>query len=101
MTANPGYWQSYYSGDAQEVQLLRTYSYSDRIRYYWTDPKIAAALETLLSNLKSNPAPETLISQAFTGLEFGQISNAPAALIEHHVQRCVGRYFDAAGSGNA
>jgi len=101
MTADPGYWQSYYSGDAREVQLLRTYSYSDRIRYYWTDPKIAAALEALIINLKSNSPPETLISQAFTGLEFGHMSNDPAALIEHHVQRCIGRYFDAAGSGNA
>lgn len=99
MTANPGYWQSYYSGNAREVELLRTYSYSDRIRYYWTDPKIAAVLETLLNNLKSNRAPETLISQAFTGLEFGDMSNDPLVLIERHVQRCVGRYFDAAGLG--
>lgn len=99
MTVNPGYWQSYYSGSEQEVQLLRTYSYSDRIRYYWTNPEIASALETLLDNLKSKPAPETLISQAFMGLEFGGMSNDPVALIERHVQRCVGRYFDAAGSG--
>ena len=101
MRANPGYWQNYYSGSPEEVRLLRTYSYSDRIRYYWTDPKIAAALEALLNNLTSNRAPETLISQAFMGLEFGDMSNDPAALIERHVQRCVGRYFDAAGLKSA
>jgi len=97
MTQSPGNWQSYYNGTAAEQKLLRTYSYSDRIRYYWTDPKIAAALNSLCGNLKSNPAPESLISQAFTGLEFGEMTNDPGALIEHHVQRCVARYFDAAG----
>jgi len=97
MTANPGYWQSYYNGNAKELQLLRTYSYSDRIRYYWTDPEIAKALSTLINTLKSNPAPETIVSQVFTGLEFGDMSNDPATLIEHHIQRCVARYFDAAG----
>lgn len=97
MNANPGYWQCYYSGTQEEMKILRTYSYSDRIRYYWTDPKIAAALGEMLDVLKSNSAPETLTSQAFMGLEFGEMPNDPNALIEQHVQRCVGRYFEAAG----
>ncbi|KIN70543.1 Tagatose-6-phosphate kinase [Sulfitobacter noctilucae] len=97
MTANPGYWQSYYTGTEEELRILRTYSYSDRIRYYWTDPTIASALERLLAVLKENPAPETLTSQSFMGLEFGEMPKEPDHLIAHHVQRCVARYFKAAG----
>lgn len=97
MKANPGHWKDYYSGTDEELEILRSYSYSDRIRYYWTDPKVIEALGALIGALKSTPIPEPLISQAFTGLEFGEISTDPNALIEQHVQRCLGRYFKAAG----
>ncbi|KIN64230.1 D-tagatose-bisphosphate aldolase, class II, non-catalytic subunit [Sulfitobacter noctilucicola] len=97
MDDNPGYWRNYYSGTDAELSILRTYSYSDRIRYYWTDPKIATALNGLISGLKEHGMPETLVSQAFMGLEFGNMPTDPDALIESHIQRCVGRYFEAAG----
>lgn len=97
MTANPEYWKDYYSGSEDEIRVLRTYSYSDRIRYYWTDPQVASALKTLDATLDSRQIPETLISQAFMGLEFGEIPQDHNTLIEHHIQRCVRRYFDAAG----
>ena len=94
MDTNPDYWQSYYSGTDAELQILRTYS--ARIRYYWTDPKIDAALTQMIDALTTT-VPETLISQAFMGFDFGDMPSDPDALIDRHVQRCVGRYFDAAG----
>ena len=97
MTAHPGYWQGYYSGTEQEQEILRTYSYSDRIRYYWSDEKVAAALSDLITGMRTNPLPQTLVSQAFMGLEFGEIPTGPDHLIAQHIQRCVGRYFEAAG----
>lgn len=97
MDANPEYWENYYAGPEDVVRLLRSYSYSDRIRYYWANPAIAESLERLLENLSENPAPETVISQAFPGLEFGEISTNPYVLIEQNVHRCVERYFRAAG----
>ncbi|MEP0208966.1 MAG: class II D-tagatose-bisphosphate aldolase, non-catalytic subunit [Paracoccaceae bacterium] len=97
MNANPDNWQSYYSGTEQELNILKTYSYSDRIRYYWTDEKIAAALDGLIVSLKAKPIPQPLMSQAFMGLEFGEIPTCPDTLIEGHIQRCVRRYFEAAG----
>lgn len=97
MTANPGYWQSYYGGSTKELKLLRTYSYSDRIRYYWTDPDVTTATERLISNLQAHVLPETVVAQSFMGLEFGKIPSTPSALIEGHVQRCIARYFLAAG----
>lgn len=97
MTQNPGYWQDYYSGTDAQVERLKTYSYSDRIRYYWTNPRIASALDALLNSLSEEPLAETLVSQEFMGLEFGEISTDASHLLETHIQRCVERYFTAAG----
>lgn len=97
MRDNPGYWTDYYSGSAQELRIHRTYSYSDRIRYYWTDPKVSVAMYALLDSLSGTKLPETLVSQAFMGLEFGEISADCLSLIEQHVQRCIRRYFKASG----
>jgi len=97
MKTQPDQWSGYYSGTNQEVELLKVFSYSDRIRYYWNDQKVAAALKQLLASLGSVQLPETVISQTFMGLEFGSMSKDPKDLIKGHVQRCVGRYFEAAG----
>ena len=97
MTANPDYWKDYYNGTADELETLKIFSYSDRIRYYWANDKVSAAVDRLVGSLSSNTLPETLLSQSFMGLEFGDMSNDPNELIEQHVQRCVGRYFEAAG----
>ena len=97
MDENPGYWQDYYSGSDAELATLRTYSYSDRIRYYWADTDISAALTQLIENLQGIDLPETIVSQAFMGLEFGAMPKTPTDLINVQVQRCVQRYFAAAG----
>lgn len=97
MDENPGYWQDYYSGTDTELAILRTYSYSDRIRYYWADAKVSAALTQLIDNLQNSDFPETIVSQAFMGLEFGDMPKNPTDLIDVQVQRCVQRYFSAAG----
>lgn len=97
MTQEPGYWADYYSGPEEELRILRTYSYSDRIRYYWTDPEISKSLDLLIENLSNADLPETVVSQAFMGLDFGDMPMSPTDLITLHIQRCVARYFDAAG----
>jgi D-tagatose-1,6-bisphosphate aldolase subunit GatZ/KbaZ len=63
MMASPGHWQGHYHGDAAHLRLQRHYSYSDRIRYYWPDPKVQAAVAGLLGRLERIDLPETLISQ--------------------------------------
>ena len=97
MTDAPGNWQSYYGGSDAEIARLRIYSYGDRIRYYWADKAVSAALSRLLSNLSTEVLPETLVSQSFMGLEFGDIPTNAAALMEDHINRCVSRYFEASG----
>ena len=47
MLAEPGHWQRYYGGTPSEQRLLRHFSYSDRIRYYWPAPEARAAVAEL------------------------------------------------------
>ena len=63
MLGDPRHWQSHYPGIAEEQHLQRHYSYSDRIRYYWPNPKAAASIERLFARLGDRDIPETLISQ--------------------------------------
>ena len=97
MDINPGNWNAYYTGSKAEIDQMRVYSYSDRIRYYWADPAVARALAKLLANLAGIAIPETLVSQSFMGLEFGDIPTDAEKLLERHVNRCVSRYYEAAG----
>lgn len=97
MTKDPGYWVNYYNGSDKELRILRTYSYSDRIRYYWTDLEISKSLNMLIANLEQVNLPESIVSQAFMGLDFGEVPETPLALIELHIQRCISRYFKATG----
>ncbi|MEW9304833.1 D-tagatose-bisphosphate aldolase, class II, non-catalytic subunit [Labrys neptuniae] len=72
MLAEPGYWQRYYQGDAASQHVLRHYSYSDRIRYYWPHPVAAAAVARLSQALAGRALPPTLVHQfvaAVTGHE--------------------------------
>jgi D-tagatose-1,6-bisphosphate aldolase subunit GatZ/KbaZ len=60
MLQRPGYWEKHYHGSAEEQSLKRKYSLSDRIRYYWTDPRVQAALRELMKNLGGKPLPLSL-----------------------------------------
>ena len=51
----------------------------------------------LLKNLQDMSLPETLVSQAFMGLEFGEIPPSANHLVQNHINRCVSRYFAASG----
>ncbi len=63
MLEDPRYWKNYYTGSPLEQALKRKFSLSDRIRYYWSNPSIQVALETLLSNLKGKTIPIGLLKQ--------------------------------------
>ncbi len=63
MLATPQYWSGHYHGSAPQQRLMRHYSYSDRIRYYWPMPDAEAAVGRLLARLAGAPLPAMLISQ--------------------------------------
>ncbi len=104
MLAQPKHWQTHYPGTPAQQRLLRHYSYSDRIRYYWPAPEARAATEALMARLHGVCIPETLISQYLPRLHERVLTReiAPEArtlLIE--AVRCVLRDYAGAASASA
>ncbi|NKL75676.1 D-tagatose-bisphosphate aldolase, class II, non-catalytic subunit [Rhizobium leguminosarum] len=62
MVEQPASWAGHYGGSPDEERLQRHFSYSDRIRYHWPDPRASAAVGELFSRLPDE-IPEALISQ--------------------------------------
>lgn len=85
MLREPRYWEPYYRGDELGRRLQRHYSYSDRIRYYWSDPEAQRLVANLLAQLETQPIPETLIAQYLPQLwpdvVCGQVAPNPRALL--------------------
>jgi D-tagatose-1,6-bisphosphate aldolase subunit GatZ/KbaZ len=96
MLSKPGNWEKYYHGNDQEKRLLRTYSYSDRVRYYWADPEIDRAAQTLMRNLASVTIPENLLSrylpEQYWELRRGLIDASPMSLVQSKIREVIGVY---------
>jgi D-tagatose-1,6-bisphosphate aldolase subunit GatZ/KbaZ len=90
MREKPGHWQEYYSGSDTEIDLLLFNSYSDRIRYYWPDPQIAAALARLVANLTAAPPSDILLSRYLPGqyqrVRAGELSRDPETLVRDKIR---------------
>lgn len=101
MLADPLYWKSYYHGDQAALRFARKYSLSDRCRYYWPQPGVAAALQILLANLEAHPAPISLLSQYLpnqsNAVRTGQITNHPVQLIRNKIGEVIDHYAYACG----
>ncbi|BCQ25053.1 D-tagatose-bisphosphate aldolase, class II, non-catalytic subunit [Caballeronia sp. NK8] len=96
MQEKPRNWEKYYHGSEQEKRLLRTFSYSDRIRYYWTDAEVADATQKLVFNLEHVDIRENLISRylpnQYWQLRCGLIDGSPMSLIFSKVREVIGMY---------
>lgn len=99
MLSNPKYWDKFYSGDQEATKLLRKFSYSDRIRYYWNTPAVEQAFEKLLVNFKEKTIPLPLISQYFPeqyhDIRDGKLSANANRLILNKIQTVLKLYAQA------
>jgi D-tagatose-1,6-bisphosphate aldolase subunit GatZ/KbaZ len=99
MKAEPHHWRKYYHACGAALDHELQYSLSDRIRYYWPEPEIVRAQETMFRNLARNPPPAALISQylplAHAALRDGRIGGSPAELAMAHVSTVLDDYHAA------
>ncbi|MGW4558811.1 D-tagatose-bisphosphate aldolase, class II, non-catalytic subunit [Streptomyces sp. NPDC004365] len=99
MRDKPSWWSGYYEGDAAEQRLARRYSYSDRMRYYWPDPEIAAAQDRLFANLSALDIPLPLLSahlpDQYRRVRTGALTATPRDLVVDRI-RDVLRDYDRA-----
>ena len=72
MLADPANWDRYYEGDEIERAMMRHFSYSDRIRYYWPAPAARAAEKALFDLLEGVDIPEPLIG-AYLGARYADV----------------------------
>ncbi|OLO08355.1 D-tagatose-bisphosphate aldolase, class II, non-catalytic subunit [Salinicola sp. MH3R3-1] len=96
MCEAPGYWQGHYHGDEAQQRFARRFSLSDRIRYYWPDPEIQAAQQTLVNNLAEQEIPLPLLSRymplQYRRVREGHLENHPHTLLMDHVSTVLRDY---------
>lgn len=97
MDEAPADWEKYYRGTTSEVSRQKLFSYSDRIRYYWDKPPVAAAVGKLLANLSEAGLPAAMASQYGIAFPIGSDTVDPAALIARRIETTIGRYYKACG----
>lgn len=99
MHAEPANWAKYYHGSGESLDFQLNYSFSDRIRYYWPDPQIAAAEDRLFANLREHAPPLPLVSQylpiAFAAHRAGRATLDPADLVIAHIGATLDAYHGA------
>ena len=90
MLAHPESWRPYYAGDEAQQALLRRFSYSDRVRYYWHYPEIATAVKALTDNLDALEVPESVLSlylpAQYERVRSGEIAGDTSSLIVDKVK---------------
>jgi D-tagatose-1,6-bisphosphate aldolase subunit GatZ/KbaZ len=103
MLRRPEHWRPYCEGTSEEQRVLRHFGYSDRIRYYWADPEVAAAVARLLAQLEGRRIPGPLARQYLGGIadDGGRAPFAPRELVLAAVQRVLRRYRAACGARQA
>ena len=96
MRADPRHWRKHYHGTGHALDLQLQYGLSDRIRYYWPDAAVAAALERLHAAFERDTPPLALISQylpaAHAAVRAGTISTGMTDLVTHHIRRVLSLY---------
>ncbi|MCB1357572.1 MAG: D-tagatose-bisphosphate aldolase, class II, non-catalytic subunit [Maritimibacter sp.] len=100
MCAAPGNWERHYPGTPAEQHVLRHYSLSDRIRYYWPAPQAVAAVGALTARLAGVTVPMPLMRQhlpAFT--DFADTPLDVEALLVRAVSRSLETYHAACHPG--
>ena len=102
MLTDPAHWAGYYTGTAAQQEYLRHYSYSDRLRYYWTGAAVEAAIAALVGHLDQHELPLPLISQFMPqharAVAAGEVAATADALCSANIKLALKPYADACGS---
>jgi len=96
MRADPRHWRKYYHTTGAALDLQLQYSLSDRIRYYWPDPAVIAALERLRASFETSTPPLALLSQylpaAHAAVRAGTLAARMTDFVIHHIRQVLSRY---------
>lgn len=97
MLEDKGQWAKYYHGDMPRRRYARAFSFSDRARYYLTNPRVRQAIHTLLGNLDAIGIPVSLLSQylpvQYARVRSGSLPPRAADLLIDRVGDCIDNYL--------
>ncbi|MDZ4096522.1 MAG: class II D-tagatose-bisphosphate aldolase, non-catalytic subunit [Paracoccaceae bacterium] len=101
MHDHPAQWRAYVAADARERAMM-IFGLSDRVRFYWPDPAVGAAVERLFKNIRHARPEPGLVAQVTGGLvQAHDAAHLPEHLPEHLIARMVGavvmKYRNATG----
>lgn len=103
MLAQPEKWRNYYPGTAAQQKILRAYSLSDRIRYYWPDSALEEAVRRLREQIDARPLPFGLLHQYLSAAVDACHGNREPLnsdnLIRHHIRFALRPYLEAVHPG--
>lgn len=94
MLANPGNWIKHYHGTDGEKRIKRMFSYSDRCRYYLTQPEVVEAQAKLLANMNSAAIPMGMLHQ-YMPKQYYKVRDGELSIkAEELVKDFVGTFID-------
>ena len=86
MLKNPENWQKHYHGTPEQLKIKRSYSFSDRCRYYFSQPEIKSAINKLFENMRGVHIPMSMLRQymplQYVKVRDGVLSMDPKDLAE-------------------
>ena len=89
MLDHPQNWQKHYHGNENELKVKRKFSFSDRCRYYFSQPEITQAIEKLFQNMESISIPLNMLHQympvQYTKICAGLLLASPRRLVKDYV----------------
>lgn len=102
MLAEPAAWKAHFHGAPEELDRFLKYSYSDRIRYYWSRKQARASVARLFANLGGARISLGLLSQylpvQYHQVREGALSLDPEALALSKISECTSKYAAAVTS---
>jgi D-tagatose-1,6-bisphosphate aldolase subunit GatZ/KbaZ len=97
MVGEPRNWLKYYQGSDRDLWRKRHFSYSDRIRYYWTHPTAVAAVAALRDRLAGTAIPDPLLHQYLPRLAESVPERGMDGLLLASVREVLTLYAEACG----
>jgi D-tagatose-1,6-bisphosphate aldolase subunit GatZ/KbaZ len=99
MRVSPAHWRRYYHSTGAALEYELQYSLYDRIRYYWPNAQVTAALARLTAAFEAGTPPQALLSQylpgAATAVRAGTLRPRLPELVMHHVCQVLRGYAHA------
>ncbi|MCK5509278.1 MAG: class II D-tagatose-bisphosphate aldolase, non-catalytic subunit [Desulfobacterales bacterium] len=101
MRIDQTHFRDHYRGNESYLRYITVYGFSDRVRYYWSNPRATEAVEKLVHNMTRYGIPLPLLSQymptQYEAVREGRLQCIPRRLVDSKVFEILDKYAEACG----